>query len=173
MGDEDYAFLKAGLGNTDVAEGPASEQAGELTRRLMSLCVALVCKGGKSSATYVEHAGRKGIVAKDILMGLQYQAKVFMTEVTDEDIQNAREDVDTACDANSSSSSESESEEEGEEEGQEKEEEWSRSECSCTVCAGMNEANETWDSWSPEDEVLAYLKSTTNKYIQLQNFSHM
>ena len=158
--------MKTGIGGLDEE---VDEDAEERARRLMSLCVALVTNGGKSAATYADHAGRRNVVAKDILMCLQYQAKVFMEEVTDGEIQDAREDVDMACDAGSSSSVSEE--EHSEQETEEKE--WSKSMCSCKVCAGVNEAHETWDAWFPEDEVLLYLKNTTNKYIQLQNFSRV
>lgn len=136
------------------------------TRQLMSTCVAMVSKAGETAGVYAAHAGRGVATVEDVIIGLQYQAKVFMSRVTDEDVAEARKDVDAAMDAESSSEdSEAESEDSEAEEDSKEEVPWTRSHCDCAVCVGANEAQQTWDEWDPEDEVLAFLKRTTDKYI--------
>lgn len=168
---QDYSFLRAGQGSRLDEEtiSPAQE---EMTKTLMSMCVALVSRAGTSAALYAKHAKRSSTHAQDVTMGLQYQAKTFFDQVEDEELQAAREDVDAAFRSTTPSVSDDEEEEESEEE-EDKEEAWSRSTCSCTTCTEVNAAHDTWDSWNPQDEVLAYLKSTTDKYIEMQKISSL
>lgn len=154
----DYSFLRTGLG-----AGGAGEAEGELTKRLVSLCVALVAKAGETAAVYAVHAGRQTVTRDDVTLALQYQSKTFFDEVTEEEVMEAREEVNAAYDASSTSG---EDEEEAVETAEEEQLEWTKSGCTCKICAGMNDASETWDDWEPEDEVLLYLKRMTNKYME-------
>ena len=174
----DYSFLRTGLADADIPEPP--EVVLERTKRLMSVTVALMTRAAETAATYAEHSGRKAATHHDVVVGLQYQTKYFFEQVTDEEVVEARKDVDAAFDASSTEEEEEEEEEEektrgvevevevdfdvGEEE--EEEEEWTRSECSCAICRTVNTTVDTCDEWEPDDEVLQHLKHMTNKYME-------
>lgn len=162
----DYAFLKTGLG-----DGQAGASTVEVQRQMMSLCVALVSRAGACAATYAEHAGRSAVVAQDVQMAMQYQAKVFMDTVDDEEVVSAREDVDAACDAESSTEDDVSTTTTEDEEETDDDQPWTESACSCEVCTGMHEARDTWETWAPEDEVLKYLKARTTTYLETQKKS--
>jgi hypothetical protein len=175
--------MRAGLGHPsdDGADLPAGVE--DVTRRMMALAVSMVGRAGENAAVYAVHAGRREVVPQDVHRAMQYQSKVFLTDVTEADVAEALEDVTRACDATDSDSEEeddtidtesdeeassSSSEEEDVDEEKEEEEDvevWTVSTCACAVCAGMNEAHDTWGSYAPEDEALAYLKNMTDKIL--------
>jgi len=157
-----YAFLKTGAG-----DGAAASPAGmNFLRQTMSLCVALTGRAAVSATTYAKHAGRR-VHPDDIAMAMQYQSKVFFEQVTDDEVQDARREVDAALD-DDSDDDESETGGSTDEESTDDsstEEPWTKSTCACAVCVGTNDARDTWDAWAPEDEALAYLKRATDKYL--------
>ncbi len=172
-GKSDYAFLKTGTG-----EGAAAPATMNMLRQTMSLCVALTGRAAVSATTYAQHAGRR-VHPEDIAMAMQYQSKVFFDEVTDDEVKEARAEVDAAMD-DGETTSDDDSDDEGtseeDDEGTSEEDTtaddsdeepgpWTKSTCACAVCVGTNEARETWDSWNPDDEALAYLKRATDKYL--------
>ena len=184
--------LRAGIGHPAEPEClPAGVE--DVAKRMMALTVSLVGKAGENAAVYAVHAGRRTVSPADINRALQYQAKTFLATVTEDEVGEALEDVDRACAEDDDSAEDSsdaedsnddaedmetssgededdnedeeEDEDEEEEEEDDEEEDWTVSSCRCTVCAGMNEAHDTWDAYQPEDEALQYLKHVTNKIL--------
>jgi hypothetical protein len=152
--------MRAGVGSALDAT-IVSPQEEEHSKKMMSMCLALVAKAGEAAITYAEHAGRTKASRNDVHRGLQFQAKTFFDTVTDEEVMEAREDVNKAFDETVSD----EEEDEEEDDNEETEEAWSVSTCSCVTCTKMNEAAETWSTYMPDDEVLIYLKGLTDKVL--------
>ena len=142
-----------------------SEATDEMTRTLMSLSVALVARAGDCAATYAEHGGRCQVYEEDVKIAMQYQAKVFFDQVTDEEVAASRADVDRACDTDDTDDTDDTGDKETDDSDETDAKTWCRSACPCVLCTGMNEAHETWDAWAPEDEALQYLRSVTAKYL--------
>lgn len=170
--------LRTGIGHPAEPERlPAGVE--DVTKRMMALTVSLVGKAGENAAVYAVHAGRQTVSPVDINRALQYQAKTFLATVTEDEVGEALEDVDRACaddedsdddaddtsDAEDMETSSGEDEDEDDKEEEEEEEAWTLSSCRCKVCAGMNDAHDTWDAYEPEDEALQYLKHVTNKIL--------
>ena len=178
MGDpNDYTFMRSGVANGDVG---GDEALDAMTHTLMGLGVAMIGKSAETAAMYAQHAGRKSVTVRDVHIATKYQARVFMDEVTDEDVNEGKETVDSALrgdededgeegvegEDDSSSESESEADEDADAEAaEEEEEEWTRSTCACKVCVAMNESEDTWDTYAPDDEVLVFLKRTVDRSI--------
>ncbi len=171
--------MRAGLGHPNDA--PALPPGvDDVAKRMMALSVSLVGRAGENAAVYAVHAGRHDVLPQDVHRALQYQAKTFLTTVTDDEVADALEDVTRACDdasdsdeATASEETESEMSELSEEDdleadGDEDEATWTRSACDCEICVGMNEAHETWETYAPEDEALKYLKDITDKFLDTQ-----
>lgn len=161
-----YSFMKAGQGHPSApdASSQTDDQVDHLVRQLMSASLALVTRGGKAAATYAAHAHRSSVHEKDVIMAMQFQSKVFLDHVTDDEVADAREAVDDAIDAESDDSSGIESSDDDTLKD-DTSHPWTASTCECEVCTGMNDAHATWDEWHPEDEVLVYLKRTTTKFM--------
>lgn len=94
-----------------------------------------------------------------------------MSDSEDSDSDNS-EETEMGSDMSTSGDEDIGDEDEGEEsdgEGQESEsdivrmcdddETWTRSECQCSVCVGMNETWETWDAWMPTDPAEKWIKA--------------
>lgn len=166
--------MRTGLGHPcDAPRLPAGVD--DVARRMMALTVSMVSRAGENAAVYAEHAGRKDVVPKDVHRALQYQAKTFLGTVTDDEVQDALEDVTKACEEDFSDDdseeafddeSDLETDEEDADPAHDGDEVWTPSACTCDICAGMNEAHDTWDTYAPEDEALAYLKSLTDNFLQ-------
>lgn len=167
--------MRAGLGHPSGG-GDESVPAGvdEVARRMMALAVSMVGRAGENAAVYTVHAGRKTVTPSDVNRALQYQAKTFLATVTDAEVEEAAGDVARACEEASSSSEDddesmiSEDSDDDEEEDDDDAGPWTASACACDICAGMNEAHDTWGSYAPEDEALAYLKNLTDKFLEKQ-----
>lgn len=180
--------MRAGLGHPSDEPSPPAGVA-DVTRRMMALVVSMVGRAGENAALYAVHAGRKTVVPQDVHRAMQYQSKVFLTDVTEDDVEEALEDVTRACEATSSDDddddaesstddcstestgsnddgSESSSEEAENEATDNGDETWTSSACTCETCLGMNEAHDTWDSYAPEDEALAYVKGLTDSFLK-------
>jgi hypothetical protein len=148
------------------------EQSLDLVKKLMALTLSLVTRSGESAAIYATHAGRPtAVLSDDVNRGLMYQSKIFMSQVTDEEVIESYGTVNEALDADETDTDEDDEDDDSEEEEEavavqeEEEQGWTRSDCSCVICKGMNDAADTWDTYEPEDEVLRYLKSRTDEII--------
>ncbi len=139
----------------------ATPQSVDFVKKLMAMALSLVTKAGESAAVYAKHAGRRTVLPADVNRGLMYQSKIFMSEVTDEEIEESYGTVSEAFEDTTDSNSDDDDDDDEDEE----EEEWTASSCHCTSCSGMNEAADTWDTYEPEDEVLKYLKDRTDEII--------
>ena len=159
--------MRTGFDNVvDVPAGEVTLSDTPTNRRLIATVTLMTARATTEAATLASHAGRDEVTDPDVIAALRRLSQHFLFEVEDEDVTEAEaalfgggdedegeddESVDEEIDDSKSPKSVC-PEREGPEDG----------DCTCRVCAGIREAVEGWAAWEPEDNVLAYLKQSTD-----------
>jgi len=86
---EDYSFMKTGLSNSEYEE----KVVDALEFDMMSLFMKLVSVATEHAGTYCTHHGRCTVHSVDIVKSLRHQAMVFMSEMTDDTLDQARQEM--------------------------------------------------------------------------------
>jgi hypothetical protein len=125
---------------------------------LISLYLKLLQKAMDLAAIYCTHAGRQVVNSSDLMKALRYQARYFLSESTENTLQEAREDLLDVM-----MSDDIEEEEDDEQEDDEEENGQDDISCDCDKCTMVNSTTEEWESWNPDDEILQYLKMQVDR----------
>jgi hypothetical protein len=153
---------------------------------LLSTLSVLLQRAMDSADTYVTHAGRNLITPTDITFALQHQCMRFCDTAHLMDTEIEREldaaravvmEMDVDDDDEESGSDEDEGKDGGSDETEsgnsdaypevindlEDNENFSRSTCTCGLCAGINLSADSWSTWQPRNVVELALKTACNK----------
>jgi len=135
------------------------------------------------AATYCKHSDRKGIHSTDIIMALKTRAYLgdafWNRENIQERITNVRNEIfgtENGYDEEIYEENDEEFYEENDEEfyeenneefHSEEEEPWTKSKDRCSICLAMNDVQNKWDQWNPENtRVRDVINNTINKLNQ-------
>jgi Mg-chelatase subunit ChlI len=150
MKDHDFSFMKSGLSDQDN-----DRALDAMEFNLVSLYMKLLTVATKNSKTYCAHHGRTHVHSADIVKCLRHQARVFLDNMTDQVMHEAREELLTALQEDDDPQEE-ESESSEEEDSQEYEDD--TKDCDCDLCTDIDTKTKTWKDYVPDDEILEYLK---------------
>ena len=152
-----YSFMKSGFDNIN-----SNEMDNNMLDNLYSLIYAFMEKSMVSADTYVKHSKREIITKEDIQLTLKYETFKFLHRPNIfDDVARWKEILLEEID-------------EGEEEDKETEEldivadnkdyvPFRKSECSCEVCAEINDIEGKWDEWEPHNQIEIILKNAVLK----------
>lgn len=87
------------------------------------------------------------------------------SESTDDDDANEEDETDEAMTETQTETDRTNMEMDTEAPAADAAQPWSRSECECSVCAGMHHTESTWDAWMPEDPIEMFLKTHADRAI--------
>jgi len=169
--------IMAGIGHpTLVTDDDVDPQVFEVLKRIFALFALMIKAAEGTAAIYCDHAERGTPCMEDYLRALKFQARNFIHTVQSEELEDTvkmmfQDDSDEEGEIEEGSEEEGSDEEDSDEEEEDSEAgikelleyeaqagPFSASTCSCDVCTSVNQAQQTWEAWCPEDVALAHLK---------------
>jgi hypothetical protein len=169
--------MRSGIGMTshDVQDEPLER----MRRRLIATVAVMTRKAGYLAMVWATHDGRDQVDAPDVNVALKYQAKHFLSTVDQPDVIRDIEDMERVIfetdseedDSNGDDDSDLEDTASSPSSEQEREIRYYERKhvdgrCICDLCQTMRAAEDTWDTWTPEDEAESYLKRSVNLAIE-------
>ena len=157
----DFSFMTAGRGN---------ECSKALSDAEVININAIVTTFGhnslETSAIYAKHSKRKLILAKDIQMAMKYETFVFLkrdTKLLEKYKKKLTRDFFTLKNTKTNDETNDEEEytddeDEYTDDEEENKEEFTRSECPCELCTKINQIEDNWEQWVPQNDIERILK---------------
>ena len=145
---------------------------------IMSLLTVFMENALENASTYTVHSNRNIVTSKDISMALKRELFEFLNSPNIEEraqkiledykleIENDEEEYDEEeYDEEEYDEEENNEEENNEEENNDEEENdvFSKNNCSCEICSGMNNYSEKWNTWKPSNGIEEILYNGINK----------
>lgn len=151
------AQIRSGL-----STGQSNDATGACVQRLMALVLLLVKKSAKSAALYCKHQGIAEVDVPHIRRALKYESMCFfdgdsLEEETDALIEQIHEwDETLSTESDDISGILNKMVDQVEEDTAR---EATTLLCRCSLCTGLEGAEEAWASYNPDDEAKAFLKT--------------
>lgn len=151
----DYAFMRTGLRDERMNLDPA------FVARLEALVYTMIGNAAASACMYAEHSGRRSASVEDVLRALKYEARRFLWyEDLERDVERTAIVLDSLLESSSDAESDGwETASYGSVESDD------RTACPCDFCADVNEANDTWERWQPDDPAEIFLRRNVEKTV--------
>ena len=136
--------------------------------KINAIMFTLIEKAIEVGVKYSKSSGRNNLSSTDLLYALQYQAHEFLDypDLTEKCIENEdtilkemesdEDEYDFETDSNSESDEENEENEENEE--------FCRSISDDPIISKMNEYHDSWNDWTPEDEIRKMIKKSIDEH---------
>lgn len=153
--------LKAGLGHPTYQNETQNDEFDETVMRLISLVAVMTQKAAHMALKLSHHDQRDSVSSEDINKALMHQARTFLISLDDPDVVQhvlqMQEGIFVTDDIPTSDLSNSDGESMDYNSDEER--------CTCEMCAEVEHAAETWDSWEPTDEAEIYLRRSVERAI--------
>ena len=148
-----FAFMKSGFDLTDDGDNIDADFAETVTAMITLFGENAL----RTSALYTTHAKRRVVTVEDLQRAMKLE--VFLYTLRPDTLEKCTQIKEQLFPKDDVEEEEENESEETEEEFQEYENaEFKESECSCSLCQGLNTINEKWNNWEPNSPMETILK---------------
>ena len=154
MKNNDYSFMKTGYSITGNERTQLTE--GQL-KNIEAMILVFMNHAIETSFLYVDHSTRNSVTCGDINLALKYEVFKFI------DRPNIQEQINITSQFLSEEEEvedydDDETDNETDNENEEDIQDFAKNNCTCNICDEINNIDNKWEEWNPEEPFLKKLK---------------